>query len=389
MMFNSIPILSFVAVISLNAPFLASAFSPSPANSRWASSKVRLNNAKNAEEDSSDYVSSKQSRRDLFKNIPTTAAALTAVLGGAVSAPKAEAADRIILGPLTDLVGKWEGDQGFVMIAVPGPGSVPNGPGNFRILQFPYRETFEIKPLGDPALQRGGSIDQFSGVCLYTKTVWRTDQFPNNPEKQTVIHEENGMFFYLDPITKNPGPGGGEPDQNGDPVNPGERAPFAIARSAIIPHGNTAMIFGDVKTASGPPTIPDISTLPFTKPASGFSLGYLDQYINPPFVDLLPKKTLQDALDNGSPVSSTIHFSLDSENGTGGVLNTDFVTKRADTREFKADLWVQDLGNGKKQLQYAETANIHFHFNTRFLFFGPRGEIVWPHVMVNTLTKVA
>ena len=182
-----------------------------------------------------------QNRRDLFKSIPSNAAILAAAFGGVsastlfpsavVAAAAGEnscKADNSCLGPLMGLVGKWEGDQGYVMISVPFPGSVPESGGEFEILEFNYREQIEIKIADEAALQRGGSIDQFSGTCWYEKTVWETSTYPNDPSKQGVIHKENGMLFSLNNITAN----AASPDaQIPDTPNP-------IGRSASIPHGN-------------------------------------------------------------------------------------------------------------------------------------------------------
>ncbi len=272
------------------------------------------------------------------------------------------------IGPLNDLVGKWEGSQGFVVISVPAPGANPDSKtGDAKVLSFPYRETFEITALDDGTLNRGGSIEQTNGVCKYTKTVWATDKFPKEPDKQQIIHKEDGMFFYLDPVKTNPG-------QNS--VN---FAPFSIGRSAVIPHGNTAMIFGDVTKHTGPPTIPNLSIEPFTTPVTKFPLGYASDLYRD--ISGKPNQILHDALNKGPRVFKTTQFSMSSKNGTGSVLNTDFITKRADVRDYKVDMWLEDFGNDKTQLQYAETASICFHFNKK-------KEINWPHVMVNTLTKV-
>jgi len=373
MFFNLISVLLIGIAFSFNAQ-IALAFAPpvqhSSSTKQLVSTTSVLNAGTGVEEDGS------QSRRELFKTLPKV------LIGGAALAcvlNKVSAEDNV-LGPLQDLVGKWEGNNGFVLIAVPSPGSIPSGQGKFDLLTFPYRETFEIDAIDGGVLQRGGSIDQVSGVCNYTKTVWATDKFPNEPDKQAIIHVENGMFFYLDPIKTNPG---------GKPVGPDNEAPFSVGRSAIIPHGNTAMIFGDVTNSKGPPTIPNLLPFPKTnKPhaPTDFPLGYADPYTNPTGSSAGPpafaaKATLEKALTSGPAVRSTVHFSMDSRKGTGGILNTDFITKRADTRDFTADIWVEDIGNNKKQLQYAETASIFFHFLDKF-------EINWPHIMVNTLTKV-
>lgn len=376
MFFNLISVLLIGIAFSFNAQ-IALAFAPpvqhSSSTKQLVSTTSVLNAGTGVEEDGS------QSRRELFKTLPKV------LIGGATLAcvlNKVCAEDKV-LGPLQDLVGKWEGNNGFVLIAVPSPGSIPSGRGKFDLLTFPYRETFEIDAIDGGVLQRGGSIDQVSGVCNYTKTVWATDKFPNDPDKQAIIHVENGMFFYLDPIKTNPG---------GKPVGPDDEAPFSVGRSAIIPHGNTAMIFGNVTNSKGPPTIPRINAFPFSlspDAPTDFPRSYASPYLDSPTGTpggpgspaFAANEALENALTSGPAVRNTVHFSMDSKAGTGGILNTDFVTKRADTRDYKADIWVEDIGNNKKQLQYAETASIFFHFLDKF-------EINWPHVMVNTLTKV-
>jgi hypothetical protein len=390
MFFNSISCSSTTALLLIGITLLyhtpiALAFAPSLHQHQ---STIELN-AKNVGKGDNDNIN-EQSRRELFKSLPsTTATTLAAMFSAGVAAttvpkpadaffffkkrPITTTSNEAVLGPLNELVGKWEGNQGFVLISVPSPGSIPSSTtGDFKLLSFPYRETFEIESIGpEGASNKGGSIDQVNGVCTYTKTVWAPD--PTKPGKELVIHKEDGMFFYLDDVKTNPG---------SKPVGQQNKPPFSVGRSAVIPHGNTAMIFGDCTKYEGPPSFPDIQTAPFTTPATNFPLGYSDVFVSPPFIGSRPAKALQDALDKTPNVASTFHFSMDSKNGTGGVLNTDFITKRADTREYKADLWVEDLGEGKKQLQYVETASIFFHFNKDI-------EINWPHVMVNTLTKVS
>ena len=55
---------------------------------------------------------------------------------------------------------------------------------------------------------------------------------------------------------------------------------------------------------------------------------------------------------------------------------------RADTRIYSANFWIEQLENGKLQMQYSEIANIFFHKKGT----SKSADIDWPHVMVNTLT---
>jgi hypothetical protein len=260
------------------------------------------------------------------------------------------------------------------MIAVPAAGSEPNGPGKFDIKQFTYREEFNIEKVGDP-LQVGGSIDQTSGVLKYTKKVWAT----SDPAKDVVIHEENGMFFFLPNIVNIP---------DGTPVAPKDQAPYSIGRSASVPHGNAAMMFGDATDPGqvGAPNIPFVNTLPSAEKVKEFPPFYLGPYIDglEP-LNLKPTAALKGALAKNGPVKSYYQISMTTDHkDAGGLVNTNFVNKRADTRKYSADFWIEQLENGKLQMQYSEVANIFFHFNKGFI---SKSEIDWPHVMVNTLTK--
>lgn len=374
-------------IVTMMASFV-NAFAP-PALQQRSSLSLTL---KATVEDSDIIESGIQNRRELFRSIPGRAAALSAIAGGIVSGsgvdtiirpPLAAAATPVpdTYGPLKDLVGKWVGNQGFVMIAVPSPGAEPKDRGDFFIKQFPYREEFNIETISDQVLQVGGSIDQISSVLKYTKTVWATPGV-GEPGNEQVIHEENGMFFYLPKIVNNP--------DNGKPINKNDEAPYALGRSAVIPHGNTAMMFGDVvidkEAGQGPPTIPFVNTLPTSSTIKIFPPFYLDPYLDglKP-LNLKPTAALKDALAKGGKVKNYYQISMSTDKKkAGGIINTNFVNTRADTQRYSADFWIEELENGKMQMQYSEVANIFFHFNKGFIL---KSEIDWPHVMVNTLTK--
>jgi hypothetical protein len=61
----------------------------------------------------------------------------------------------------------------------------------------------------------------------------------------------------------------------------------------------------------------------------------------------------------------------------GGLVGTEIVNTRADTRTYSADFWIEQLENGKLQMQYSEIT----------ITFFIRIKRDWPHVMVNTLRK--
>lgn len=350
-----------------------------------------------------------QNRRELIKSLPGRAAALSAIVGGGIASSglivdtilphSATAATAVAAaaaandkkaqqpiyppgaetgyGPLQDLIGTWRGNQGFTRVAVPGRGTEPNtraknNAESFDIKEFRYEEEFIIEPVQDDALQVGGSIDQYSAVLKYSKKVWIAG---TKPVGSNVIHEEVGMFFYLPKIVN-------MVDET-KPINPKNEAPYTLARSASIPHGNMAMMFGDVDIdrteGVGAPKIPTIDTFP-TPLRLALKLGYLKPYLEG--LGEQPKLILEDAMEKNGPVKNYYHIKMttDHKDGAGGLINTNFVNQRANTRVYKADFWIEELENGKMQMQYSEDASIVFHFDGRT-------PITWPHVMVNTLTK--
>jgi len=92
--------------------------------------------------------------------------------------------------------------------------------------------------------------------------------------------------------------------------------------------------------------------------------------------------------NNGLDISKTIHMSLSSEN-KGNVSNIPFLQKYATATKAISDFWLETVklpmsSENFQQLQYSQTVDIEFHqkFNDK------QGLIKWPHITINTLTKV-
>jgi hypothetical protein len=271
------------------------------------------------------------------------------------------------LGPLADLAGKWVGSHGWNIIAVPSAGSKPDDTGDFQLLIRPYTETITFAPVGAPVRNRGGDLDQFVGALEYDLRI-------NDLETGEVLHVENGMWLYLGNIQPDSGKGGAPSPS------------FTLARSATIPHGDSALILGNSAVMSGPPNIPDINALP---PDIGKSapLGYLENY--PDQVDELvvknPNATLRDTI-LGQNILSTTMLTLDSHN-QGAVTNIPFIVQRANATRFQCTFWIETVkvpnsNQTFQQLQYSQIIDIDFHQK-----FGEPGLITWPHVNINTLSK--
>lgn len=272
------------------------------------------------------------------------------------------------LGPLSSLAGTWVGNKGWNIVALPAAGSKPEETGDFILLIQPYMETITFAPLGGLVRNRGGDLDQFVSGLGYDLRVSDTDT-------DEALHVENGMWLNLGDIKKN--------ESGCD----GPAPPFPIVRSATIPHGDSALILGHAETQAGPPSIPDISSLP---PDVGQApLGYTDPYTVPhDGVNVAnPNATLREAIADQNIVSTTT-LVVDSKN-QGGITNIPFIVQRANTTRFQCVFWIEtvedaDSGQTFEQLQYTQIIDIVFHHK-----FGDakKGLITWPHVNINTLKK--
>jgi hypothetical protein len=174
-------------------------------------------------------------------------------------APKEE------LGPLADLIGTWTGSNGVNVISVPKPGAPPDAVASFKLLVRPYREVLTFSNTINGAVpNRGGDVNQHVGAITYVQEVYATDG------QKEQLHVENGMYLYL--VNKVDVAGDGTTSKfNGD-------TPFAIARNATIPHGNSIAILGNYKVEMGPPKIPEVSTKPANAGKVGF--GYFDTFLH-------------------------------------------------------------------------------------------------------------
>jgi hypothetical protein len=270
------------------------------------------------------------------------------------------------LGPLADLAGQWVGSKGWNIIAVPAPGSVPEDEGQFLLLVRPYVETLTFFPVGAPVRNRGGAIDQFVGALEYELRI-------NDAVTSEVLHVENGMWMYLGDIRPFSGP---------DP----EPAPeFTIARSAAIPHGDSAMVLGNATVTPGGPVIPDIETRPADIGVQA-PLGYLEPYILDQPIDVVnPNSLLREAIA-GQTILSTTTLTLDSAN-QGGINNVPFIVRHANASRMQCTFWIETVQISEtqtiQQLQYSQNVGLDFHKK----FGGVPGLITWPHVNINTLVK--
>ena len=288
------------------------------------------------------------------------------------------------LGPLQLLPGTWEGlpGHGWNMIALPFAG----GEFNYRLLLNQYDETLKFN-LVDKAVPNRGigredgetvQTDQFIATLDYEQTITQTAA-ADQPESGQAggadlpIHHEPGLWLHMvNEITDG----------------------LDIARLATIPHGDSVLALGRSGMIDGPPTIPLVNALPEGVNQNVDENAYLEPYRffrDHPFQGVFnptdPTALLQVALNNVEVKQTTI-LAVDSTLASGGIVNIPFIVRQANAAQMKSTFWIEELegeGEGKYQLQYAQVVNLEF-FPRRD---GLPGLIVWPHVSINTLRKVA
>jgi hypothetical protein len=294
----------------------------------------------------------------------------------------ADEASSVDLGALTQLQGTWKSEQGlgWNVIAVPGP---PFSATNTKIVEFvleviPYIETLTFTPVV-AASNRGpfnGDVEDTQNIVglMYEQSIISTctTDFCNSRgfASGTQIHAETGLFLNV---------------QN---LNSG----FDIVRLSTIPHGNSVLAPG-VSSAVLPPSnsfFPIANTFP-TSVAGPLPNGYAEsQYESPQFANfdqLNPNSFLEKTLGTQQLLNMTT-LSFSTKNNDGGILNIPFIQQNVRATDMEATFWIETIQNPTAgqpnilQLQYTQTIN---------LVFPPTGinvPVVWPHVTVNTLTKV-
>lgn len=285
-------------------------------------------------------------------------------------------AQNVNLGPLTQLQGTWKSTQGmgWNVIAVPGPPKQ-----EFILEVIPYIETLTFTPVV-AASNRGpfvGNVEQTQQLVglMYEQIITSTCDTPfcnaRGFGSGNMIHAERGIFLNIQNLNSN----------------------FDIFRLATIPHGNSVLAPG-VSSNALPPNnnfIPNISSMPFASTGRlpmgyGENIYFTNQF--PQFDQAHPNSFLTKTLGTNKLTSMTT-LSFSTKNTDGGILNIPFIQNNIKTTDMEATFWIESVKNpvaGKpdiQQLQYSQTIN---------LVFPPTGltlPVVWPHVTVNTLAKIA
>lgn len=290
------------------------------------------------------------------------------------------------LGPLAELPGKWENEpalpgHGWNMIAL--PFKTPNI--NYRLLLNQYNETLTFT-LVDKAVPNRGiegrgveQTDQFSVTLDYTQSIHQLEaaDFPESGQegaKGAAIHHEPGLWIHM----KNQTTEGAD-----------------LARLSTIPHGDAVLALGTSQTFAGPPAIPRISGLPIGGPPlldSPYFAPYQHFHVHPfqgLFDPLEPHKLLE-AANQDVDIVKTTQLDVSTSVSTGGITNTPFIHKQANAAQMRSIFWIQELakkdasGRSKMRLQYLQIIMLEFFPRDD----GLPGLIAWPHVSLNTLTRI-
>jgi hypothetical protein len=180
-------------------------------------------------------------------------------------------------GILKQLEGTWVNHNptksnigwGLHTTCMPSPGT--NSETIFGIFHFlcdDYTEELTFKPVKGGVRNRGGTNEQFIGALKYNQSIQRVSD-------GVGIHEEDGMYMWLNQMYNHPADEQSVLEDNGYPgisVGAGSNGPnfvppYSIARSGTIPHGTSILLTGsfaeDQPGKPQYPTGPECWTNPF------------------------------------------------------------------------------------------------------------------------------
>ena len=294
------------------------------------------------------------------------------------------------LGPLGLLPGRWVSQgRGWNMIALP---FASEGFLDYRLLlnQFDEELNFTLVDKGVP--NRGVTDDHET----------QTDQLVVTLDYEQVVHQVSVVDEPASTVTG--APGAAIHHEPGLFLNMLNEIPdgFDIARLGTIPHGDAVLALGKSSVVEGLAPIPAVDGLPIGVSHDLENNRYLAPYKhfhdNPfkgvlgdgfPGFDPVEPHLLLELANTGADVVATTVLDFDTSHPTGGIKNIPFVVKQADAVSMKATFWIQQHapvdGITVHTMQYLQIVMLDF-FPRRD---GLPGRIGWPHVSINTLTKVS
>lgn len=297
------------------------------------------------------------------------------------------------LGPLQYLIGTWT-NQNLGSTSTGGtatpysynimPLPTASAEAKYILKNFKYYEEITFSPINGNAPNRGGDYNQNANVIFYEQRIY----FADGPDKDKLVHAENGSWLFLVTGTQAEGPYGTKPVVPHDGPIPVQSPLTNVAKQISVPHGNSILAQGGI---SGYPSdyLKDgpvnIENYPYPViPAGIDATPYTTKSVGNPFPALNdnPNQPLQDgAADN--PCTHYIQWSVNTENpaAKGHVTNIPFEEQKANVVDYNANYWLQSFGqeNDFTQLAYNQTIYMDIPINGKIVKF--------PHVTCNTLTK--
>ncbi len=305
------------------------------------------------------------------------------------------------LGPLQYLLGTWTNKEynqdtgapySYNLMPLPqavNTGGDPSGtrPAGYILKNFKYYEEITFSAISGAAPNRGGDYTQTANVIFYEQRVY----FAEGPDKDQLVHAENGSWLYLDTGPQPEGAYNQGPDvpYTGSGEIPAQPANMQIAKQISVPHGNSILALGTVDSINGALNIPDYGD--GTYPNGALPNGKVDisQYDkltdvaggNPyPELNKNPNKPLINGTQTPCNNHIKLNVSTDPTNG-GSVTNIPFEVQKANVVDYNATYWLESFGGAEDftQLAYSQTIVMKIPINGQMVEF--------PHVTGNVLTK--
>lgn len=300
------------------------------------------------------------------------------------------------LGPLQYLLGTWTNknlpgteqggpDSPYAYNVMPLPQVDPSTPSGYILKNSTYYEELTFTAIHGNAPNRGGTGQQVAYTLFYEQRVY----FAEGPNKDALVHAENGSLLYIHDTKQPLGPyGNGDAPGLGMQTVQDSQPPsqaFNLVKQVAVPHGNSILALGNyadsTHQSSGVPAIPAQSPLPDGVDTTQYT--ELDTVSNPhPELTANPNQVLVNALE-ARPCTNYLHLSMSTANGKGAVTNIGFEQQHANVSQYVFNYWLEafDNSNNYTQLQYTQMITLLIPIN---------GDVVsFPHITANTLTKVS
>ena len=295
------------------------------------------------------------------------------------------------MGPLQGLIGTWTNKDtaspnSYNIMPLPSF----SAPEKYILKNFKYYEEITFSPIHGNAPNRGGDYNQNSNVLFYEQRIY----FADGPDKDKLVHAENGFWLFLATGTQATGPYGSTPTEQAPAGGiPDQPAATNIVKQISVPHGNsilaqggaTGFVNGDDSSyvQSGAVSIPDYPASQVLPVGVGHE-PYVTQSVGNPFpvLNANPSKPLQDGAA-ASPCTSYIEWNVSTESSLGSVTNIPFEMQKSNVVDYKATYWLQALNGASDFTQLAYTQTIYMD-----LPIGPNNSVIkFPHITCNTLVK--